>query len=280
MKLSNLFLITLSLIIFIGAVWLKRNKQELFIKEPEEFSFIVVGHIYPQYDALKSVIKQAEEEGAVFIILTGDLINGESKSIEERWQGFEEIKASTKIPFYIAPGNHDVGDKGKRKIFEEKFGPTYRSFIFENSKFILLNSCDATKDFKEDIDQEQLDFLKIEYQDSWEFEHIFLFIHHPLWLKDFSLTNGRYPENSWDREVLPLIKEKTKYVFAGDSFTFFYTKREGVYYLVNGFGQERRQEVPYFLHVKVKGKEVTVEVRTALPEAKHKIYFFEDKESR
>jgi len=278
MKWSNIFLIIISLIIFLLGVWLQRTRGELLRKKPQEFSFIVVGHVYPQYEALKNVLKQAKKTEASFIILTGDLINGEPKSIEERWQNFEKIMAESEIPFYIAPGNHEVGDEAKRKIFEERFGETFQSFIFQNSKFILLNSNDRTREYHQDIDQEQREFLRREYQDPGSYEHIFLFLHHPLWLKDFSLTNGSYPENRWEQEIHPLIKEKTKYVFAGDSTTFFYTEQEGVFYLVDGFGQQQRKTIPYFLEVQVKGKEVNIEVKTALSEAQHKIYLFKEGE--
>lgn len=278
MKLSSLFLITISLIVFWGTVWLKRSREELLRKEPEEFSFVVVGHVYPQYEALESVIKQAEEEKVSFIILTGDLINGGSKSFEGKWQDFETIMGQTKTPFYIAPGNHDVGSGEKRRVFEERFDQTYRSFTFKNSKFILLNSCDYSKGFEGDVDQEQLEFLRKEYADPLEFDNIFLFLHHPLWLKDSSLTNGVYNFSSWEEKVLPIIKGKTKYVFAGDTCTVFHTKKDGISYFVNGFDREMREELPFFLQVKVKGREVRMEVKPALSDAQHKIYLVEEKE--
>ena len=278
MKWSNIFLIISSLIIFLFGVWLQRTKGELLRKKPQEFSFIVVGHVYPQYEALKNVLKQAKKTEASFIILTGDLINGEP--IEEVWQDFEALMAESGIPFYIAPGNHEVDNEEKRRIFEERFGETFQSFTFQNSKFILLNSIDRTKGYNQDIDQEQWEFLRREYQDPGNYEHVFLFLHHPLWIKDFSLTNASYSENRWEQEIHPLIKEKTKYVFAGDSTTFFYTEQEGVFYLVNGFGPPQRKTIPYFLEVQVKGKEVNVEVKTALSDAQDEIYLFRAKEQK
>lgn len=278
MKWSNIFLIISSLIIFLLGVWLQRTRGELLRKKPQEFSFVVVGHVYPQWEALKSVLKQAEKTEASFIILTGDLINGEP--IEEEWQDFERIMAESGIPFYIAPGNHEVDSEEKRRIFEERFGETFQSFIFQNSKFILLNSSDRTREYHKDIDQEQWEFLRREYQDPGNYEHIFLFLHHPLWMKDFSLTNASYPDNRWEQEIHPLIREKTKYVFAGDSTTFFYTEQEGVFYLVNGFGRQQRETIPYFLEVQVKGREVNIEVKTALSEAQNEIYLLKAREQK
>ena len=64
----------------------------------------------------------------------------------------EEIMHTLKAPYYLVPGNHDIGDKTNPTVpahtvnedflnyFKEHYGPTYQSFTHKNIHFIILNT--------------------------------------------------------------------------------------------------------------------------------------------
>jgi hypothetical protein len=135
-------------------------------------------------------------------------------------------------PFYITPGNHDIGDKylpgnpaatitqESCKIYEGFFGKQWQTFERDGVCFIILNSCL----FGSASEAEELQWQWFEKTLSLNSDkRIFLFSHYPPFITDSS------EENNYDNiekvpraRLLDFIKKyKVEAIFAGHVHTFF-----------------------------------------------------------
>ena len=135
-------------------------------------------------------------------------------------------------PFYITPGNHDIGDKylagnpaatitqESCKVYESFFGEQWQTFERDGVCFIILNSCL----FGSDSESEDLQWKWFEKTLSLNSDkRIFLFSHYPPFIAD------RNEENNYDnieqepraRLLHYIEKYKVEAIFAGHVHTFF-----------------------------------------------------------
>jgi 3',5'-cyclic AMP phosphodiesterase CpdA len=126
-----------------------------------------------------------------FVVITGDFVNDRSDMLQ--WNEFTRITSmiDKKIPVYLVPGNHDIGQDpslGDIELFREKFGNDRFSFSFRNSRFIGINSC-IIKSGIEQLEKEQYAWLVTELERASGSRHIVVFTHHP-----FFVTSPDEPE--------------------------------------------------------------------------------------
>lgn len=193
-----------------------------------DYSFFVAGHAYgdpndrgktkglylPFKEKFDFINDQSKME---FGVLLGDVV----------WQpkdwprALEDINL-LKMPIHVARGNHDGG----LKAFEERFGKSYKSFLLNESLFIIL---DPNID-QWNISDEQLVFLMNAIRmDGKNAKNIFIFSHQVLWWsygkyekpKPNSLQNKAKETNYWSR-IEPLLRnlDKPVFLFAGDVGAF------------------------------------------------------------
>jgi len=196
--------------------------------------------------------------------LLGDTVNKQSR----REMGFLQrdlAKLSADLDLdhiYIAPGNHDVGVgpySAERDIFSENFGKGFRSFVFKNNLFIIL---DAGLDGW-NISGEQLNMLKRLESSNKQYKNIFIFSHQLIWLKANNEFKGLIPNdlsekggleiNFWT-EVFPILKnlKGRKFFISGDvglfrnGSEFFYNKYDDFNFIATGMGSGSRDNYLIF----------------------------------
>lgn len=150
-----------------------------------------------------------------FVIITGDFVNNRTDS--NQIKSFLKIKAliNKRIPVYLIPGNHDVGQKPNDetlKFYFKHYEADKFSFIYKRFKFIGLNS----NLINSGIEQEniQLEWLKTKLKGN---KPIIIFSHHPFFITDIhekdSYSNIPLAKRM---EYMQLFKKHgVKFVFAG-----------------------------------------------------------------
>lgn len=113
----------------------------------------------PIHKRLRAAVKLANSLKVDLVIDTGDMANNPvHAATEHNFQQLAKYKnymAKLKMPYYVVPGNHDIGyydnDKDPRKVkfadgdilssrFQKEIGPLDQSFVFHNYRFILANN--------------------------------------------------------------------------------------------------------------------------------------------
>jgi hypothetical protein len=138
-------------------------------------------------------------------------------------------------PYYLVPGNHDVGDKDNPTVpsyiindeyiedFHRHYGPTFQSFDNNEIHFIIINSLALNSGLTEET--EQRNWLEGDL-DNNRGRRIHLFSHYPPYLylpnEPSNYDNLDQPARRW---LLNLIEEyNVEAFFAGHVHQFFYKR--------------------------------------------------------
>jgi hypothetical protein len=262
-------------LIIVSALLLLAVSGSCSRQQDKSYSFFVAGHIYgkatdsslhihppfvEQYDYIRA------QPGMMFGVFTGDLVR---KATRENFDTLVMELSRLKLPYHIAPGNHDMGDP---ELYREYFGDrganskTYFSFIHENDLFIIL---DGNLD-NESITGEQLAFFEKELdQFGSSSRNIFVFVHQLIWWREnneFGNIVTNYPplapdSNNFWTTVRPLlaITGKPVYLFAGDlganhlANAYMYDRQGNMHYIATGMGQGENDNF-IIVHVDGSGK--------------------------
>lgn len=80
--------------------------------------------------------------GAAFVLAAGDLVN-DGVNKPEQLDNYKNGITRSPVPVYNAPGNHDIGGKGRDpQNYEARLGPVYYSFDYGGCHFVAINSTD------------------------------------------------------------------------------------------------------------------------------------------
>ncbi len=125
-----------------------------------------------------------------FVLSVGDLIEGYTTPEQARsqWREFQGYVSKLQMPFFYAPGNHDVLTPDMAKVWQEKFGRRYYHFVYKNVLFLVLNAYDGPevdvkggKHFKDCLSKEQLDYVKQVLGENSSVRWTVVALHPPLW---------------------------------------------------------------------------------------------------
>ncbi len=189
-----------------------------------------------------------------FVIDSGDLIlGGPLSELDAMWAEFEKAVGTCSVPFFPVPGNHDVNkDPEVVGRYEDRIGPLAYAFSYGNSRFVILNSEDATELGR--LSDAQLDWLK-EDLDATRATNIFLFLHQPFFAQDW--------DAHWAGAAEVIKGHPVKVVFGGHEHLYRdYGTRDGVRYVISGGGgaentaPEKEGGFPHYLWVRVRGDRV------------------------
>jgi len=145
------------------------------------FVFLTDIHLQPERGAIEAFGQLIDSVNALnpdFVITGGDLVYdvlGKSYSrADSLYDLYDSLSARFNMPVYNTMGNHEpfgIYEKSGiseshpeygKKMFENRIGPRYQSFVHKGWKFFLLDSFEATPErkYRGWVDQEQLDWLK------------------------------------------------------------------------------------------------------------------------
>lgn len=278
------FAVVISFIFFF--IWLNNQKGYSFFVAGHIYGSPVVesNHIHPPFEAIIPYLNSSRE--MAFGVFTGDLVR---KSEQVYFDTLMADLAELKMAWYVAPGNHDVGDW---KLYRQYFGDhlnedkTYHSFIKNNDLFIIL---DGNLN-RESIVGDQLLFLKNNLEEyGSKCNNIFVFVHQLIWWSkdnEFKSIVTNWPPNTPDSnnfwlEVEPLLvaSKKPVYIFAGDlganhtATPIMYHHIKNISYIASGMGQNKKDNI-VIVHVSKDG-EVDLEL-VALQGKKNSLGKLED----
>jgi len=228
--------------------------QQLAHCQTLPYSFFIAGHTYGQpgvnnaglhpvfvekFDYLKS------REEIKFGVLLGDIVSPGPQAHD--WDEVDADIDSLGMPVYFAVGNHDMEN---RPLFEERYGITYYSFIYNQDLFIILDpNIDGWN-----ISGPQLEFLKTTLNSNYsDVDNIFVMFHQLLWWENNNIYSGFWPNsfsgradtiNFWST-VEPLFAQLPNKIVmcAGDvgavswSTDFMYDKFANISFVATGMGQ-------------------------------------------
>src|SRR5262245_45160529 len=195
----------------------------------DEFRFVMVGDrnggrvpgLMPQ--AFREINKLYPD----FVICVGDLIDGPTNApdkIGQFWKEFDDEVALLKCPFVYLPGNHDIWNAASKGIYEERYGPTYRSFDYHGLHFITLDTeeMDEAGRKRDRIAGKQLEWLKDDLEKNKNAKLILVFMHKPIWLSG-GLAEA---EKLW--QGMPV------HIFAGHDHRYSYQEINGIPHVILG----------------------------------------------
>lgn len=83
------------------------------------------------------------------ILCVGDLIEGgswDTLQLRKEWDWFDERIGRLHAPVFRVGGNHDLTNPMMKKVWIDRYGPTYYHFVYKNNLFLILNSEDFTEE--------------------------------------------------------------------------------------------------------------------------------------
>ena len=232
--------------------------------------FVVTGDsrpILPRYGYPKVTHRLFEELRLLrpaFVLYTGDIVWGYGAGRQELLNDYDRFRAladTLEVPLYNVPGNHEmVTDRMAIALLEEVGHDLYGSFDVGGCHFVALNTDEYWREGR--VTGEQLEWLREDLEASRDSDHVFVFMHRPL----FSWFQGDF--NPDDGEVLQDLFRRypVRAVFAAHDHFHHAVERDGVRYLtVAGAGsplyaQPQEGGFAHYVIVSVAGEEVTYNV--------------------
>lgn len=224
----------------------------LAVSQDNSYSFFIAGHVYGEQGVDNVALHPPFKEKFAYIqsredikmgIFLGDVVYSPSP---EDWDEVDADIDTLGLPVYITPGNHDLIN---RELFEERYGITYSSFIYQNDLFILL---DPLLD-EWNISGAQYDFFLQTIENQAQFtNNIFILFHQLLWYETDNIysvcqpngLNGRAETINFWEEIIPICKSlDNRVVFcAGDvganqwAGIFMYDNFDNISFIATGMG--------------------------------------------
>jgi predicted phosphodiesterase len=193
----------------------------LAAQAPGHIRFVILGDRTGEAvpGVYERVLKATEAEHPAFVVTVGDAIQGGSDATaESEWEAVPQLKA---IPFYLAPGNHDIWSAASEKLFIKHAGhPPHYSFDYGPAHFTILDNSRT-----EQFSPAELAFLEEDLKAHADRPLKFIVSHRPSWI--LNVTFG-----SPDFELHRLAKKYgVKYVIAGHIHKLAHAEVEGVTYI-------------------------------------------------
>jgi hypothetical protein len=167
-----------------------------------------------------------------FVISVGDLIEGYTTPdrAREQWKEFQGFICKLQMPFFYAPGNHDVMTPDTSQVWQEKFGRKYYHFVYKNVLFLILNAFDGPeyeikerKYFKGVFSKKQQEYIRQALADNPSVRWTIVALHPPVW------AQANVAETGW-LDVEKLLAGRDYTVFCGHYHVYQKYVRQGMNY--------------------------------------------------
>jgi len=212
----------------------------------DEYTFVVAADPQLFWGSLENwqqTIQKINELHPDFVVVCGDMTNNPGNKEEIAAYLENAAKLSGGIKLYNVPGNHDVQSVPTLESMErykKNFGKLYYSFEHKNSLFIVLESSSMKNPTEETapLVSEQMRWLEQTLIDSEKkgYTHKFVFLHHPIILKDIDEQEEYFNLPVAVRnELLVLFQaHNVKFVFSGHLHQDRVVKFKNVELVING----------------------------------------------
>jgi Icc protein len=165
-----------------GAILLQPGSNA---QPPGGLRFIIVGDRTGEAQAgvWERVWREVSAAAPDFVIGVGDVIQGtDDNTAAAQWREYGRMMTPyRKIPFYLAPGNHDVWSAMSAELFVKNTGrPLHYSFDRGGAHFTVLDNSRGEEDtafLEDDLRAHEGAALK------------FVIAHRPSWIMDAALAN-------------------------------------------------------------------------------------------
>ncbi|MFO0880570.1 MAG: metallophosphoesterase [Gemmataceae bacterium] len=218
---------------------------------PRAFQFAIVsdrtgGHREKVFSRAVDRLNLLQPE---FVLSVGDLIEGGKKApkaIEQEWEEFDGYVKKLTMPFFYVPGNHDVGNEGNDKIWEQRLGRRHYHFVYRDVLFLCLNTDDPPGAGAGNLGNEQVAYARKVLAANRDVRWTLVFLHKPIW------TASTLKKNGW-LAVEEALADRPYTVFCGHVHRYTKYIRQGrAYYQLattGGGSKMRGQEYGEFDHI-------------------------------
>ena len=224
-----------------------------------EFKFAVLGDSQLNNpNTFQNMIHEVDLLKPDFVIQVGDLIHGYTYDEEQtriEWERFLDQISPLSMPFYPVPGNHDVTTTPMETVYAQVWGAEkfYYSFNHKGSHFVVLDT--DYQGHSNTITRDQFEWLGRDLRKNRDADHLFIFMHRPLW---------RYKKSGWKRLASMLSQyDNVAGVYAGHTHEYCFEETDGLRcFIINSSGHMNyfAPAAGYFfqfLYVSVKGDEAS-----------------------
>ena len=244
----------------------------------KDFSFVFLPdlHLLPDpkvEEGFDRLAKQVNNIHPDFIITGGDMIytakNVDDKKAKVLFDLMDTELKKFNMPVYLTKGNHEIvgvlAESGidssnpwwGNRMFEQRYGNRYKSFIHSGWKFFLLDGIrivEKARDYAQNVDAVQIEWIKRELQSTDKSTPIVIVMHPPFISPEAILSSKERVMSKNSEDVLNLFKGyNLKIVLFGHNHTYMNLYLHGIHYIEGGsasYGTPRFDDG--FLLVKVK----------------------------
>jgi Icc protein len=192
---------------------------------PSTLRFVILGDRTGEtvpgiYEAVWREIAAAKPD---FVVGVGDSIQGpDNAGAESKWIEFDRLLEPFRtIPFFSAPGNHDVWSEASAKLFEKHTGhPLHYGFDEGPAHFTVLDNSRT-----DELQPGEMAFLEQDLKAHQSQPVRFIVSHRPSWLVNAIVGNAGFPLHQL------AAKYGVRYVIAGHLHEMLHASVEGVDYI-------------------------------------------------
>ncbi|MCE9615997.1 MAG: metallophosphoesterase [Lentisphaerae bacterium] len=211
-----------------------------FNNDPENFQFAIVadrtGGARP--GIFESAVDKLNLLQPEFVITVGDMIEGytdDETTLHHQWDEFTGFVHRLQMPFFFLPGNHDDVSPVMRRVYRERFGQTYYSFVYRKVLFLALDSQDADPGLSPEQVTWALNTLRANPNVRWTL----VFMHQPLWVyEEGHLHTSRKVINAGQHtgfgDIQAVLASRPHTVFAGHFHQYAKFERQSRNYYILG----------------------------------------------
>lgn len=192
---------------------------------PDSFRFVLLGDRTGeiQRGVYEQIWNEIDHEHPAFVATAGDSIEGMNDAeAEAEWRQFRAIlEPFARIPFYSAPGNHDVWSPASERLYERYSGhPLHYSFDYEQAHVTVLD--DSRSD---QLGAGEMAFLESDLKAHAAQPLKIVLSHRPSWLLNVATRNPDFPLHRLARQY------GVRYIVAGHVHQMLRLELDGITYI-------------------------------------------------